>query len=735
MRLALGRVGWWSGRLLSATLVSWVVALGVSASPAAAQDGDHYSVTYVALSCPSYTDIFANRARNNIQESLKDLGEDSQYTASDFQVNPDAEAMALQDRCTPITGWQFTLGTGITAGPVGVWGSLSIVTNPYDTAITTQDTTPLLDQNGVKIGNETIAGATTVELTDPQRAQASNSGQLWAQGGTPTHPVLDNTFPGPEFGFGALRCAVDALNGDNVEFIYFPAGVTHVFCYGIYVKPPPTSGLITIKKQVTGAPSGENPSFPFNGTISYDPTGFTLANGGSMDFYRAGGATWNVTEGSVPNHVLTGVTCTAVTLPGGTPVVPHYTVDGGKTSITLAANEHVTCTYLNSYVPPDKGGLTITKITRGGVNSFRYLVQGEGESHKATATTQEPGVPAAAEPTPLALAPGTYTIRERPKPVVGGHWRLVSVRCNGVKQSVTEPVTVQIHAGVATACTYVNVFIPSGAISISKVTTGATGTATFLIGPETGTPAQYLQHATTTAELTPADAVPASAADATDHLRLGPYTIIEQLPPSVAPDSWALVSVLCDGVAVPFAQGTVHITLTRENPSVHCQFDDLFSSNPPPIPPPPNPPRGGNIRPPAFATGDLVVTKRASSPVVVVGSVVTYRITVKNLGPDPAQRVTLTDQHFGSAKVVGVHNPVGTCQVHATIVCQLKTLRRGASVVLTVQLVPTAPASPFTNRAVAGTATNERTLANNSASARVRVIAAPAPPAPPPGRG
>jgi len=55
--------------------------------------------------------------------------------------------------------------------------------------------------------------------------------------------------------------------------------------------PPPTSGTITIKKQVVGAPAGENPPFPFNGSLSFDPNGFTLEDGRSQDFYRAGGST------------------------------------------------------------------------------------------------------------------------------------------------------------------------------------------------------------------------------------------------------------------------------------------------------------------------------------------------------------------------------------------------------------------------------------------------------------
>jgi hypothetical protein len=57
-----------------------------------------------------------------------------------------------------------------------------------------------------------------------------------------------------------------------------------VFCYALYVKPSPTAGLITIQKRVVGAPAGEDPSFPFNGSISYDPNGFQLTNGQSQDF-------------------------------------------------------------------------------------------------------------------------------------------------------------------------------------------------------------------------------------------------------------------------------------------------------------------------------------------------------------------------------------------------------------------------------------------------------------------
>jgi hypothetical protein len=344
-------------RQLAVALVFFASLLFGSTGVASAQEdqgGSGYFVTFVARSCPDYTDIYANKARNDILESLKDLGPDSQYLDNDRLVNPDDESLPPQDKCTPIADWQFTLGTGFQSRAVtGPWGALSKVTGVFQRApITTQVSTPLLDQNGDRIGHRRLAGATTIELTQAEREQASNSSQLWAQGGTPTDPVLADVFPGPKYGFGALRCATDDVNGDNVEYIYFPTGVTHVFCYAFYVTPPPTAGLITIDKQVSGGLEGDNPSFPFNGTISYDPNGFQLTNGGSMDFVRAGAATWQVTEGSVDNYRLSSIRCTDFNIETGEPGRSTSSVEGDTTSISLVAGEHVTCIYANQYVPP-----------------------------------------------------------------------------------------------------------------------------------------------------------------------------------------------------------------------------------------------------------------------------------------------------------------------------------------------------------------------------------------------
>ena len=54
----------------------------------------------------------------------------------------------------------------------------------------------------------------------------------------------------------------------------------------------------------------------------------------------------------------------------------------------------MTCTYTNQYVPPP-GGLTIRKVTRGGVGQFTFDVTpvGGGAVHMVTATTTQQNVP------------------------------------------------------------------------------------------------------------------------------------------------------------------------------------------------------------------------------------------------------------------------------------------------------------------------------------------------------
>jgi len=63
-----------------------VVLLAVAATALAASRAEAASdrlVTFAARVCDDYPDVTANRARNNIQESLRDLGADTLYGAGE----------------------------------------------------------------------------------------------------------------------------------------------------------------------------------------------------------------------------------------------------------------------------------------------------------------------------------------------------------------------------------------------------------------------------------------------------------------------------------------------------------------------------------------------------------------------------------------------------------------------------------------------------------------------------
>jgi uncharacterized repeat protein (TIGR01451 family) len=733
-----GRVGARiSGAVLprAVVLAALLAGLAVAAPGSAFGAGSGYFVTFVARSCPSYSDVYANKARNDIQESLNDLGPDSPYNSNSAAlVSPVFEGRPPQTACSPLPNWQFTLGHNYQSMAVrGPWGNLSKVTDPFPSSIVTQASTPLYNGQHQQVDGLSIPGAVTIQLTDDERQQASTASQLWAQGGTPDDPVLAQPFPGPQYGFAALRCATDALNGDNVEYIYFPAGVTHVFCYAFYVVPPPTSGTITIEKRVVGAPAGQNPSFAFGGSISYDPNGFTLADGQSKDFYRAGGQTWDVTEGAVDNYVLSSVACSAQTASGGAGS-STATVTGSTTTIQLVANEHETCVYTNRYQQP-VGGLTIDKITRGGVGTFGYTVSpsGGGADRHVAATTHNPGVPATAQPTLTDLAPGQYTITESPPTSDAGRWTTVSITCEGVKQDASKPIKVTVTSGQSTECSFLNVFIPAGSISLAKITTGHIGAVAFLVASETGAAAQYHQLAVTTHQGVAANAVPVRPASSTQHLPLGRYVIVESAPPSENPQNWTLQYVQCNGQLVPFNRGTIAVTLTPAQPRMHCVFTDHFNPHPPPPPPTPTPP-GPSPSPspnpdvPTYPMTDLKVTKFALAPVAVEGMPLSYRINVHNNGPDTAANVVLADKPAGKATIVSVRPSAGQCTVGKFVVCRLGNIKAGANVSIMLTLTPETTDSPFINRAVAGGSTAESTLANNLSHSTLRLIHGPANP-------
>ena len=275
-------------------------------------------------------------------------------------IDPAIEA-ANQPNCTPLPNWRFTLGKGYISRAVsGPWGSLSIVTDPYNTDIVTLPETPLLDANGADT-RDTIEGAVTIELTEGS-AQAGGDGQLAVAPGRHDHR------PDPEQGLprqvrlrrAALRDRQPQRRQRRVDLL--PSGQRAVFCYAYYVTPPPTSGRIVIRKRVAG---GASQVFNFDGNLSFNEGGefsITLNNqesASTSEFFRAAGETWTARELVPTGWSLTDISC--VTPRGST---WDGNLAAAEVSITLAARDLVVCTFTNAVTPPD-GQLFIEKITRG----------------------------------------------------------------------------------------------------------------------------------------------------------------------------------------------------------------------------------------------------------------------------------------------------------------------------------------------------------------------------------
>ncbi len=722
-------------------IVAFALAFAVTAdarAQSAIPDDDlpsGYFVTIAARQCPAFTDIRANLARNNLQESLRDLGQDSPYVTGQ-QINPQLESQT-QPACTPLIGWQFTLGTGIAGAKViGSWGSLSVISGPLTALstpggtpvplITTEASIPNRDNQGATVTGS-LAGATTIELTNRQARLAEQSSRLWLQGGTTTDPALftNPTFAGG-FAFGALRCAIDNLNGDNVEWIKFPS-IRHVYCYAYYVTPPPSSGTIIIRKRVS-SPANATATFDFEGNVSYTANhtfSLVVAKGSvpSQTFYRAatqpGSAPWTFRELGTAGFVMTGIDCT--TVKGSTVVTTSSTATVRIDN--LIAGDTVDCTFTNE-LRPTAGTLLISKVSTGGVGKFGFTIAGGSTERTATATTTTPGDEVEARPGPIALDPGNYTITEDLPESDGGTWRQTLVNCNAkplTRSRAATPITITADTG--TVCRFTNSFIPDGRITITKVTRGGPGTTGFLIAPLDGPPRQYLQTATGKE-----DEVVFATGDSTKRLPLGTYGIQETSTVSTENAHWAMQSVVCNGELLPFEQGRVFVTLTEAHPEVECDFENTQVTtvpNPPtPTPTPtPTPPTPAPAPQPG-ARPDLTLTKRALERATRVGQIVEFEVAVRNSGTADAVNVAINDRIGRGGQIVGGRPSQGVCRyTNKRLGCQFGTLAPGARATVRVRVRATA-VRVLVNLAVTGSGTLDRRLTNNVARARVIVLPA-----------
>jgi uncharacterized repeat protein (TIGR01451 family) len=109
---------------------------------------------------------------------------------------------------------------------------------------------------------------------------------------------------------------------------------------------------------------------------------------------------------------------------------------------------------------------------------------------------------------------------------------------------------------------------------------------------------------------------------------------------------------------------------------------------------------------------DLILTKIDSPDPAVVGSQITYTLTVTNNGPDAATDVELTDVLPAAVGLVSAISTAGSCAGAATIVCDLGDMAAGASVTVTI-VVSTSVAGKLTNTSTVSSLESDLDPRNN----------------------
>ncbi|KWS04093.1 internalin, putative [Lysobacter capsici AZ78] len=118
--------------------------------------------------------------------------------------------------------------------------------------------------------------------------------------------------------------------------------------------------------------------------------------------------------------------------------------------------------------------------------------------------------------------------------------------------------------------------------------------------------------------------------------------------------------------------------------------------------------------PTPVASADLAVTKTASSAAPIVGTNVTFTVTVSNNGPSSADAVNVTDQLPAGYTFVSANPSVGTYNA-GTGVWAVGTLASGANATLDI-VATVLPNGPYANTATATSTTSDPTPGNNTAT-------------------
>jgi uncharacterized cupredoxin-like copper-binding protein len=320
---------------------------------------------------------------------------------------------------------------------------------------------------------------------------------------------------------------------------------------------------LTIRKVVEGTTSSQ--SFPFElQTGESLPDEFSLMHNQTKAYTGSTAlfpGTYTVTELVPENWDLTGISCTGT----GDSVVD---LDQDLVSVTLAAEDSLTCTFTNREAP---GSITIVKDTlpANSSQSFTFTKGGDFPAGTFNLTGQSAGD--ANTEIFSGLAAGTYTIAE----TIPAGWKLTGRSCTGgTTNNITDGVSIDLAPGQSVTCTFTNT--QDGSITIVKDTLPANSSQSFTFTKGGDFPAG-------TFNLTGQSAGDANT-EIFSGLAAGTYTIAETIPAG-----WKLTGRSCtggttnnitDGVSIDLAPGqSVTCTFTNTQDGSITIVKDTLPAN------------------------------------------------------------------------------------------------------------------------------------------------------------
>jgi len=177
----------------------------------------------------------------------------------------------------------------------------------------------------------------------------------------------------------------------------------------------------------------------------------------------------------------------------------------------------------------------------------------------------------------------------------------------------------------------------------------------------------------------------------------------------------------------PAASATFMLTVHVNSAAAITNTANISATTSDPVP--------GNNTSSAFTTAaavDLSITKSVSAGPYVVGTPVTFTLTVTNNSAVGATNIVVTDPLPAGMSATAT-TPPGACSGTTTVTCTAPALAAGASTAFTITAnLPPLPGN-YTNTATVSSATTEATPADNTGSAGFAVVAAPAIPTLSPG--